>query len=97
MDGTLNKRMDHGPVYDFPEEGAVYNTAEGVYDDPLEVPVKGGGASMSTVPPSPKFDDGIYMDANDSGAKKISASKQAGEWSSAKINRLDFAKVTHSP
>ncbi len=44
-------------VYDIPEEG-VYNTPEGVYDDKSSA--KHNGA---TVPPSPKFDDGIYMDA----------------------------------
>lgn len=81
VDGNLSKVVDRAPVYDFPEEG-MYNTAEGMYDDPSlppsGAPVKGGGAS-TTVPPSPNFDDGIYMDANDSGAKEMAALKQAGE------------------
>lgn len=71
-----SSQEDDGVVYDVPEEG-VYNTPEAVYDDTGNTMVEDGGAkgakgkqALSTVPASPKFDDGIYMDSNGSGAKK---------------------------
>lgn len=64
---------DEGAVYDLPEEG-VYNTPEAVYDATGNAMLEEGGggrrgaSSSSTIPASPKFDDGIYMDSNGSGA-----------------------------
>ena len=60
VDGSL--RRD-----DIPEED-VYNTPEAVYDDQGHILMGGasGGTSSSSfsfVPPSPKFDDRIYMDS----------------------------------
>lgn len=63
-----NLIKETAPAYNFPDEG-VYNTAEGVYDDGVPGKVREGGVA-SMVPPSPKFDDGIYMDSNGGNPRK---------------------------
>lgn len=64
-DDIRDNSDEGGGMYDLPEEG-VYNTPEAVYDDSG----RNVAGAEATVPPSPKFDDGIYMDSNGTGALK---------------------------
>lgn len=89
-----NSGGNSSEIYDLPEEG-VYNTPDAVYDETGDLIGISGSSSPRPQPPlppppsssvhadpvpfSPKFDDGIYMDANSSDLKTVAKSPARAE------------------